>query len=125
MDSCDFSIVREGSSLILKVIAATVNTWLFPAKENAPYDTTENRCAFSVFPLRVKDRLVFDCVTSRSTDIVVLIKGSENALIERHEYIGMQNRLTPIEVSHLKPGRYFFEVQIDGIRKFKKRFNKE
>jgi len=97
----------------------------FSAKENAPFDTTENKCAFSVFPLRVKDRLVFDCVTSRPTDIVVLIKGSENALIERHEYIGLQNRLTPIEVSHLKPGRYFFEVQIDGIRKFKKRFNKE
>jgi len=97
----------------------------FSASRSYVYDTTVNRLAFSVFPLRVKDKLVFDCVTSRPTDITVLIRDSDNIIIERHIYLGLQNRMTNIDVSHLKPGRHFLEVQIDGERKFKKRFNKE
>ena len=97
----------------------------FSASVNAQYDTTKNRLAFSVFPLRVKDKLVFDCVASWPTDITVLIKGSENEILEKHEFLGLKNRLTNIDISHLPVGRYFFEVQVDGIRQFKKRFNKE
>lgn len=97
----------------------------FNAKAAAVYDTAVNRFAFSVFPLRVKDKLTFDCVASRPTDITVLIRGSENAILEKHEFLKLQNRLTYLDVSHLAPGRYFFEVQVDGVRQFKKRFNKE
>lgn len=97
----------------------------FQASASYVYDTSINRMAFSVYPLRVKEKLEFDCVASRPTDITVLIRGSENAVIERHEFLGLQNRLTNIDVNHLKPGRYFFEVQVDGVRQFKKRFNKE
>ncbi len=97
----------------------------FSATPSYLYDTLINRFAFSVYPLRVKEKLEFDCVASRPTDITVLIRGSENAILEKHEFLGLQNRLTNLDVSHLKPGRYFFEVQIDGKREYKKRFNKE
>ncbi len=88
-------------------------------------DTTITCYAFSVFPLKVKDKLVFDCIAPKPTNIVVLIRGSENALLEKHEFLNLQNRLTNIDVSHLPSGRYFFEVQVNGERQFKKRFNKE
>lgn len=97
----------------------------FVTTSSYSYDTTQYKYAFSVFPLRVKDKLVFDCVASRPENITVLIRGSENAILEKHEYIGLQNRMTTFDLSHLKPGRHFLEVQVDGKRLFKKRFNKE
>ena len=97
----------------------------FSASPFVIYDTTINRLAFSVFPLKVKDKLVFDCMASFPTNIVVLIRGSENAILEKHEFLGLTNRLTNIDVSHLTAGRYFFEVQVEGKRQFIKRFNKE
>ncbi|NVO18913.1 MAG: peptide-N-glycosidase [Bacteroidetes bacterium] len=97
----------------------------FSAIPGAVYDTTINRLAFSVYPLRVKDKLEFDCVASWPTDLTVLIKGAENQLLEKHEFLAVKNRITNIDINHLPTGRYFFEVQVNGEVKYKKRFNKE
>jgi len=97
----------------------------FTASPDYKADTSITKFAFGVYPLRVKDKLTFDCLASKPSDIHVLIRGSENQLLEDHLFLNLSNRETAIDVSHLPSGRYFFEVQVNGERQYKKRFNKE
>lgn len=97
----------------------------FHASKHAIIDTTINRMAFMAFPLRVKDKITFSVLTSKPIDAVVLIRSSENEILEKHEYLALKNGQINLDLEHLPAGRYFFEVQVDGVRQYKKRFNKD
>jgi hypothetical protein len=97
----------------------------FSAVENFIADTTRSPYAFSIFPLRVKEKVQFNCILPKAETITLLIRGSENALLEQHVYTSIQNQTLILDVSHLKSGRHFLEVEMNGKVIYKKRFNKE
>jgi len=97
----------------------------FTASPDYVADTTITKFAFGAYPLMVKNKLTVDCLASKPSDIHVLIRGAENQLLEDHLFLNLRNRETSIDVSHLPSGRYFLEIQVNGERQYKKRFNKE
>jgi hypothetical protein len=71
----------------------------------------------------VKDYMeVYTCTHKTSVLKIRITKDGE--YMEEHEYNGIKDSTTGLDVRHLEPGRYVMEVYIDGEHKMNRRFNK-
>jgi hypothetical protein len=96
----------------------------FSASDEAVVDTTVSQYAFVLFPRRTAGPISLDvhadCSGSMETRIT-----SDGVLVEQHFYKSVKQNRFSYDLSYLPAGRYIMEVFIDGVSRFKRRFNKE
>ncbi len=95
----------------------------FATSGNFVTDTTSTQYSFILFPRMAKDQISLDVHADISGKMEIKIT-ADGELVENHVYNSVRQNQFTYNLNHLKPGRYIFEVLMNGESKFKRRFNK-
>ena len=97
--------------------------YAFRARNNAVADTTTNLLSVNLFPRMVKENLTIYTSTNRLSTLKVRIT-KDGQYIESHEFAGIKESETGLDLKHLEEGRYVMEIYVNGEHKMNRRFNK-
>ncbi len=95
----------------------------FRAAKDAVADTSVTQLAVNIFPRMVKDYLTVYTTTNKTSTLKVRIT-KDGEFVEQHEYTGIKESQTGIDVRHLTAGRYVMEIYVNGKHFENRRFNK-
>lgn len=87
-------------------------------------DTINSQYAFVLFPRRVRDTLTLDYHSDKTGSMEILIT-ADGVPVETHWYKNIKQGRMTFDISYLPAGRYIMDVLMDGVSRFKRRFNKE
>ncbi|MEE4115959.1 MAG: peptide-N-glycosidase F-related protein [Marinilabiliaceae bacterium] len=94
----------------------------FRADSKAVVDTLRDHLSVNIYPRMVKDYLTVYTVTNRES-VLKLVITRDGEYVETHEYTGIKDSQTGIDVRHLPAGRYVMEIYVNGEHKMNRRFN--
>jgi len=95
----------------------------FRCDHEAVVDTTLPYLAVNIFPRMVNDFLNIYTTTEKPSTLKLRIT-KDGEYIEQHEYKGIRDDVTGLDVRHLEKGRYVMEIFVDGVHEMNRRFNK-
>jgi hypothetical protein len=87
-------------------------------------DSINTQYAFVLFPRRIKDSISLDYHSDKTGNMEVVIT-ADGVPVETHWYKKVKQGRIVLDVGHLPAGRYIMDVLMDGVSRFKRRFNKE
>jgi hypothetical protein len=95
----------------------------FRTNDEIEVDTNEYHLSVNIFPRMVRDSLTIYTTTNKESVLKIVIT-RDGAYLETHEYTGIKDSETGLNLSHLPEGRYVMEIYHNGEHKMNRRFNK-
>lgn len=95
----------------------------FRTSKTAAADTTTTQLAVNLFPRMVTDYITVYTTTNKKSSLRLRLT-RDGEFVEQHEYTGILDSQTGLDVRHLPGGRYVMEIYVNGNHFSNRRFNK-
>ena len=95
----------------------------FRADKAAQVDSSITHLSVNIYPRMVSDYLTIYTTTNIESVLKVVIT-RDGKYMETHEYTGIKDSQTGMDIRHLQAGRYVMEIYVNGEHKMNRRFNK-
>jgi hypothetical protein len=95
----------------------------FRTSNIAEVDPDAYHLSVNIYPRMVRDNLTIYTTTNKESILKIIIT-KDGEYVETHEYTGIKDSETGLDLGHLPEGRYVMEIYHDGEHKMNRRFNK-